>query len=488
VLEANVMQNTSPPITAAAERKRLATYLKKSILKKKYNYIFTGLNDQVINFDIKLNNAYATSLARMNGIYVNSAMADKSMVYQDNAAEEATFTYKLNAVANFQNTGTSLRASDNQIDKFEEAKAKLAAATQTPAQVRLRDLLLSKQKPKDMLAFLNQVQNSGGLTVEGELTEPLPFAKSLATPLAGTDIKFISDVNTSEESIKEAYNDYLLGIKGKLRPVTYIDSMHQQQIGQGITSNSNSGIQQVSTMFAVALHSNIDSSFMHIHLTIKGDPFWLFPQPVVDDDARLHNALKPEAEAIEWIKEAHMKTRDSVNIYGSDNFLLLRFRTPRIFDTNDNPDTTNPFTDVEMLSGVFKVTEITHKFESGKFTQDIACYLDTQINITNFTNEIENDAAVPTPETTTAEATIDSIPPTASKTQKLAKPSALDKIKNKVNGAVANVTSAAKGVTDKASALAAEGMAKAPNIGVVISTNTPQPLPSPIQGLPPKYD
>jgi hypothetical protein len=238
------------------------------------------------------------------------------------------------------------------------------------------------------------VQAAGGIDQDGELSRVQLRARSIATPVkdktTDQNLQFISDVNPGGIDAKQTYNDYVKGIKGKLRPVARIDSMQQRQIGAGIESSSNSGIQKLSSIFSVAMHSTQDVSFAKIVMNIKGDPFWLFPQPIVDGKSRLYNSLKDQAEAIKWIKFAHFQVRDSVNITGTDNFIIIRFRTPRIFDVNDGAiDDTNALTDVETFSGVFKVVTITSKFEGGKFHQELHCLMDYNINIINFIEEIE---------------------------------------------------------------------------------------------------
>jgi hypothetical protein len=188
-------------------------------------------------------------------------------------------------------------------------------------------------------------------------------------------------------------------------------------------------------MFSVALHSSLDSSFQKIKLTIKGDPFWLFPQPITNDAARpFYNSLKTEDIAIDWIKKAHFREVDSVNYFGSDNFLIIRFRTPRIFNIEENDNDTDAYNEVATFSGVYKVVSVASVFAMGKFTQELECILDPFINLVNFTKEIEGNAAkkdIPTTPNDLIET--NTIPATAKKQEKL--PNAKDFLN--VKGAVA---------------------------------------------------
>lgn len=388
VLDQGVAQDAAGDKTIEAERKRLMTYMSKSILKKKYNYIFTGLNDQVLNFDIRINNAFAAATARMGGIYSNAAMSDKGPVNQQNATDEGAVTEKIQKALSYQhtkdpNSKDALKAREDAVKAIETAKLQ-------PENRERFIKVMAVSKPESWANF----QASGEEFVQGDpLKQHVMRSKSIATPILDKTsdkvMRFISDVNPTSVDAKQAYKDYAEGVKGKLRPVARIDTMQQRMVGAGIESSSNSGIQKLSSAFSVAMHSNLDTSFAKVNLIIKGDPFWLFPQPSIDDEANLFNSLKPDAVALDWIKRAHFQVKDAVNILGSDNFLILRFRTPKIYNV-DHPEESAELQDVETLSGVFKVVTITNKFINGVFTQELNCIMDYNINLFNFWDQIEN--------------------------------------------------------------------------------------------------
>ena len=95
-----------------------------------------------------------------------------------------------------------------------------------------------------------------------------------------------------------------------------------------------------------------------------------------------------DAVAIDEIKNSHKKYPDTVNLFGTDNFIVIRFRTPRIF--NETVGVDDPYTEVEMFSGVYKVVTINSKFELGRFSQELTCILDPVINLSDFLNDVEN--------------------------------------------------------------------------------------------------
>jgi len=434
VLSANTFQDLAGEDTIDVERKRLMTYVNKSILRKKYNYIFTGLNDQVVNFDIKINNAFTAAVNRMDGIYFNTAMSDKGPVTHNHSEEEGALAEKIRKAMSFQNNAsTSTTAAAK--TAMEEATTAIAAADIPDDEKKRITKLLSVSKPESRNNFLKDATKLGGIDADGEFTRVKLQSKSIATPVkektTDKNLSFISDIDVNGSAAKNAYSTYLAGIKGQLRPIARSDSMQQRQIGLGVESNSNSGLQKLSSMFAVALHSSLDTSFANINLSIKGDPFWLFPPPILQGDERIYNSLKlSEIEAITAIKRGHFNRKDSINILGTDNFIIIRFRTPRIFNTDETPDGDPTFSDIEMFSGVFKITSIISKFNAGLFRQELDCIIDPNINVINFMKEIEDiSSEQDKPSTTEDLLNRQQIPKTSVKLDKVIMGSAAEKVK-----------------------------------------------------------
>lgn len=478
ILDANVFQTSAPPVTLDAERKRLATYIKKSILKKKYNYIFTGLNDQILNFDLTINNAFASSQARFGGIYQNPAMTEKGVVNHDHAADEAKVTNALSAAISLQNnarTANTAAAETALITAREEiSRSNLPEATK-----KRYATLLEKSKPESKLSYLKEVQDRGGINNDATFSDARTRAVNLAKPITEKitqqQFNFISDVDIESQAAKSAYTRLMENSQGKLRPIARIESMQDRQLGLGVESSSNSGIQKLSNMFSVALHSGLDSSFQRIRMTIKGDPFWLFPQPIGETNTRIFNSLKAKEEAIDWIKRAHFQATDSVNYYGTDNFLIIRFRTPRIFNIDENPDTTDPNTDIETFSGVYKVVTVTSKFGVGKFEQELECILDPEIRLLNVMDQINTESAkkdIPTAPKDLITST--TLPTSAIKTPK---------IMGDASSAIKGIQEQVRGATGQVIALGSQTVGDAT---ARLKSNVPTPITN-LAGLPTRY-
>ena len=394
--DSNVFQQANSQNYQEVERKRLMTYINNKILKKKYNYIFTGLNDQVINLDLTLTNAFAMALSRMSGVYANLAMTDKGVVTHENAERELEVTSKIASYVALKNS-SKYANSEKTKQALEAAQRALANSTLDPERAAKLKEILEQHRSGSRLEVQRKIQASHG--VNGNSTENKYVPKSLAAAVADTDYRFVSDVDLMDPATVSRYKDFLEATKGRLRPIARVETTQDRQIGIGLESASNSGIQKLSTMYSTALEG-FHTGFIKVQLTIKGDPFWLFPAPIFGDgDRPVYLSLRDPQEAIDWIKQAHIKKDTTANFFSTDNFIVLRFRTPRIYSEDDvtKYPSSDAYDEVNLLSGVYRVIQLVNKFEGGKFTQTLDCVIDNEIDLRNFVKEL--DSVVRTPDT-----------------------------------------------------------------------------------------
>lgn len=383
ILDANVFQSSG--VTPAIAATRLKTYYDKGLLKKKYNYIFTGLNDQIISLDLNFNQSFATALSRYGGVYLNSSMTDKGMVQNKNAEIERTTTEALRKVISLQidDKATAKQRSAALAEYTKSAEKSKLSKEQT----EYNNNLLKQSKPENKMNLsLYYSKTSANASQNNRLVG------KLAQPLGENIPAFVSDVNIKSDDALKVYNDYLKSSGGgQLRPVAYREGGQDKAIGSGVEASSNSGLTKLSSIFSTALHSGMDANLISVKLSIKGDPFWLFPQPLQPGES-MFNSLKPPAAAIAFLKNSQTGKHGTVNIFGGDNFILIRFRTPRIFNIEENKNG-DSYTEVDTFSGVYRVLEVKNRFEMGKFVQDLNCQIDPIINLTDITALVEFDAA-----------------------------------------------------------------------------------------------
>lgn len=434
VVETTPSQTGQTPETKIAAQKRMATYAEKKILNKKYNYIFTGLNDQIVSFDLNMNFSFAASLSRFGGIYYDTAASDKGVSQQDAAKNEKEASEKVRQVLRFINDPANAANVDTELAA---AKESISNTNIDPILKARYANILSHAKPAERKAYSSQIREAGGIDADGELNRNRIYAESLAKPVAG-NLKFVSDINIYSETAQVAKATAESSRRGKLRPIPFRENTQEINASYGIDPTSDAARARTASVFSTALYSTLDASLMMIKLTIKGDPFWLFPNSVGSDTEVLpYKSNMPDTAAIDNIKNAHRLDSTSVNLFGTDNFIVIRFRTPRIY--NETTGFTDPYSEVETFSGVYRVITIVSKFEMGKFVQELTCNLDPLINLEDFPQllrDIEDSNKVPDP-TLTSTVELSLIPETARKTDRIAVPDKLNKISeaaNKIKG------------------------------------------------------
>jgi hypothetical protein len=382
LVEANPSQTGQTPETLQAARKRLVNYNNSGILRKKYNYIFTGLNDQVITFDLNMNFSFAATLSRFGGIYLDTNNSDVG-VAQRNTMEALKESQDL--------TIKTLRfihdpKNADKVDVEVNARISSIGASNISSEEKNRQILaLINNKQSDLLARAKSARLFGGFEGNGEVSGRFIQGKSLLeSTVTNPTYKFVSDVDPTGDKAKQAQVLYESVRRGKLRPKPYRESNQDANTSFGIDSNSDAGRARTSSLFSTALYSSLDASLTSIKMTIKGDPFWLYPKNISVGDRLQYKSNLDNNEAIKLIKEGHRQEqyKATVNPFGTDNFIVIRFRTPKIY--NDVNGYTDAYNEIETFSGIYKVVTITSRFENGKFTQELSCILDDLINLKDF--------------------------------------------------------------------------------------------------------
>ncbi len=406
---ADAAQTGQTSNTITAEVKRFNEYASKRIMNKVYNYIFTGLNDQIYNFDLNMNFSFAAALSRFGGYYINSTSQDKGakQIDVDAAANAAK---QLSQTLQFINNAPANTNVDSQIAATQAA---IKNSTLDQATQDRYTALLGYAKPGSPVNFtqINQsIQQQGGITANGtpsNLATAQKYAGNLAQPVSATNangenisLSFISDVQTNSATAKAAASTFDNISGGKLRPISFAETNQDQNVGQGIEATNDPSRARVSSIFSTALYSTLDASLQYIKLTIKGDPYWLFPGSINSSQTQLvyKSTFADQNQAFAIIKKSQTRNlsyeQASINMFGTDNFIVIRFRTPSIYTQAGDPgaigtegttrttsSSDSPLETVDTFSGVYRVITVISKFESGRFTQELTCMLDPVINV-----------------------------------------------------------------------------------------------------------
>ena len=370
-------------------QKRFKDYLTKGILKKQYNYIFTGLNDQILNLDLNMNFSFAAALSRFGGVYYESGIPDKGPANNEDPAEQARkVTEQVNKAIRLVNSSEANSKSTEASVK--EARSALEKSKLDPDTKNRYAVLLDKSRPATRSNFTNDIVRNQGIGRSGQLAKS-PTINGTLIPTAGdTNLRFISDLNTGSKNAEKAMANYESAKKGKLRPIAFRETAQEATLAGGTDTSNDAARSRISNVFSTALYSTLDASLQTLKFTIKGDPHWLFPEPIPVDQRRLRVSsedVKTNKQGVfDYFRNLHFQYF-MANQYGTDNFILLRFRTPRVY--NELSGQNDPYTNVDTFSGVYKVITITSKFSGGVFTQELSCILDPLLDIKNIREFID---------------------------------------------------------------------------------------------------
>jgi hypothetical protein len=115
--------------------------------------------------------------------------------------------------------------------------------------------------------------------------------------------------------------------------------------------------------------SPTSGDLINVDLEIRGDPFWLEPDP-----------LPAAGIAPNYRDRATRKPTDFFNnSTGTQTFFIFTMYLPQ----EVNPDTglVPPPSSKNIINGIYSVRKAVHKFSKGKFTQTLTAVRDPHLNI-----------------------------------------------------------------------------------------------------------
>lgn len=379
-------------------------FLLQSTLRKKYEYIFTGENTEVLSLDLNLNNLwraaniyYANALQRKNN--PNAKFMDPQNKTSKVLSPDDLRTQAKSSSYAFTHVPGSL---DEFISFAKDPSSFLVQNSQVPT---------TQTDPNTLtLAALDQLTSSGQIdptklktltqTIDQQITNSVPIqAASANAPkgvpvLSGTQTRLnpkssAGTNNTLNTTLLETLNTDLT--TAKQNPIL---SMFVKQIDPELdTLRVNNNIEQTTnvgrSIYGIVVNQLYQTQYqdlLKIEMEIRGDPYWLG-----ESDVEIYNRLTN----FDITSESN-KINPSANFIRGENCLFLTFNTPKNYDKSTG------FANVakaDLFIGVYAINKIHHQFSEGKFTQRLECIRDIQtdpkvlaqyVNIKGPTNGLAN--------------------------------------------------------------------------------------------------
>lgn len=308
------------------QRLKAEASVKKMLLSKQYDYIFTGKNTEVIKFDISVNFRWAVSVPMLLG---RVHYGTKTVPREINETIWLEKHRELNDLIN-RNTVLETTVVEDEEENLE----------------RIREIEDNKQKIKQLQNSLSpkfqELQESYDRQYQ-EARKAIPTQQIVAE-----DEYFYDDM-----SVSPTY------------PITINQNGDDKSllVGHGVTEQANEG-KSIYGILLNQLYGTMDGNLQSITLTIRGDPYWLGPP-----QSSFSNAPNTEKS-----------TKEHANFMNGEHMFIFKYQLPRGYDESDSPNRNNANVmaaneelkgNTNMISGFFSTIKVTHNFDNGMYTQNL---------------------------------------------------------------------------------------------------------------------
>lgn len=367
------------------------TLKRRGVLKKAYNYIFTGLNDQVLDFDVNFNFHWYAALPLNFGLHNSGdsvGLPGSSAVEDSNQSPTETKERFANAVE--VKWASANPAPDAEVSNplgidFDMGRINRTVANldQLRGQAPRPDALTEEWIPVVQKLVEDNTDRTNGVPVnestrlKQEQERARREAAEAATKRPSSGIApgafiFAEDLATLEE-------------RGTLPriPVSYRKETHGKQNHINAEGEQNRAKILLSALFE-QVRSPAAADLLSIELKVKGDPYWLEPGPVGKRQRPLTSLERELLKRGVPIDQAGNVRRFSdntpennteapnfstVSTITDQTFFVFRMHTPVDFDAETGIMT--PPSSNNILNGLYAVAQTKHEFANGQFTQTL---------------------------------------------------------------------------------------------------------------------
>ena len=375
-------------------------------IKKAYEYIFTGRNDQIINVNLDYKEGIALLLPPDRGMLgdislnaqsiLNPSPKPKTESLKDNGmdklVEEAeksgqsgSFFDQLKKLKDDVEKGESFLKELGQAANFSGSQIKDLVTNINGSAAQKLEGLLGEQATAQAVAD-QLTQNRQSSAQESVTTETDTITSGTTDFVYGGDL--IGDTKYAQQlsdGTKKAH--YEPSSKDDKNPEKTVDDTGIAQRKEYLNKTGFANVGTTKTIknnlftYLYDQHQAIDF-LMKLQLELRGDPYWLGKEfllsPIQQTGLDAKKTEDDDADA------------DNYAVSSRENFMLFSLNSPRLFD----PDTQNEDNNTGLwikegdgtsyfISGVYQVRDVTHNFKTGIYTMDMTAIKETAISLKN---------------------------------------------------------------------------------------------------------
>lgn len=379
---------------AVAER-MVKYYQDQRIIRRVYNYLFTGKNTDVLSIDLKYNNIWSAFLAEFaKGPSKQVSIESRDLTTPEQRAQFKAFVSEL---AKHQDNTEQLVAlsqnTQNQIKEYREKAEKLKVEAE---RARKSDPQLAERRDAAAAAATLRADDLAKLDILNITRNAANEQNTRRLENLRVNARYAEDLSSEQQPITPTIIPVSINaISTKSAPVEL----------QGIESHFYEGSNFLGALLN-QMYSTRGSDWMQLRMDIRGDPHWLgFDQiskhrsyyqvikSVVGSAGQNGRAIITKGEGsenkvipIENLPtdfKAHIKGEPRPEPHNSPRYeiaeqaFIANFYTPSIFRDTDEfasisgDGSPKVHKKSAFISGIYAVYKISHKFEGGLFTQSI---------------------------------------------------------------------------------------------------------------------
>lgn len=335
------------------------------MMKKQYDYIFTGMNTEVEKFDINVNFRWAVSVPVIQGWATNTGTTAR----MDLAQSAQVHSLQLEA------SSKEIEAKKLEIFELENEISESGSPASPPQILRRTALEAQLQVLKERNRQLGTISGTESDQLN-QIANEQADKRRKANPINGRIIDGEDDVY--ENSQAEADGSAKDGFGGagsdelSYLPMTIVQDPDSPSasVMTGTPSDNNSN-KSVYGALLNQLYGSFDGNLQSLELDIRGDPYWLGPG----------SSGEPYEEP---------STSTTPNFNNGEHLFVFRFKLPQGYDQNTGTvrvdkddkspggssgpgDQPKPSSggNSNIFTGFYAAVQVTHRFNNGYFSQTL---------------------------------------------------------------------------------------------------------------------
>tara|TARA_A100001011_G_scaffold30854_1_gene29852 strand:+ start:3753 stop:6710 length:2958 start_codon:yes stop_codon:yes gene_type:complete len=395
---------------AKTQGTQISAIIEKMEVSKAYSWMFTGINDQVIDVDINYNPGLALLLPPSDGNTEGAAATmeewmtsaegvnqteDNKQIGDENAAAKILFDQNLSPEqkvsglqlltdAQQQDLGERAGLSEEQTEAFVNnddqtiAEAIVEAAVNNETAAGLADILTGKGNTEQEGVKTESGASTSNTSVQSNQTifsedlqskarEEAITSEGLSDDSEGAKARIQENIDFTEESGTSVIDSI-----PDVPPQTLMFDYYETQV------NRASSRARPNNLFGyLYMQKNMTDYLVRLEMTIRGDPWYLGEGYGAGDTSET-----PQ------VKQGQDQSDNSYNYIETNsrlNYFLFEFNSPKRFDLDiededNNTGLFNPQTSY-FLSGIYQYKQATLNFSRGVFTIDVQGAKETALKL-----------------------------------------------------------------------------------------------------------